>query len=344
MLALAGAVGGCQTAAPGTPAPPVSSTTPGSSTTVTWSPPTGDATSTTTGPVGQSSATAPTLPLGSSERALTVGNRIRMYRTYRPAGLPSPAPLVVMLHGGLGSARAAESAYGWDRLADQDGFVVIYPDSVGGGWNVDGQCCGVAPGLGIDDVGFVTAAVLDVSRSVAIDPTRRYAAGMSNGGMLAYRLACDTTLFAGIGAVAATRLGDCPNPAPLSVIHVHGTADTTVPMDGRSDAGVASIIGPPVADVIKEWRQVDRCGGTVERTDGPVTTYTSQCPSNRAVTLVLVQAFGHGWPGVARSGPLDASPSSLPPPSSTSATTSSGAGLSFDATAQVWAFLSTRSK
>ena len=62
---------------------------------------------------------------------------------------------------------------------------------------------------------------------VSLDPGRTYAAGMSAGGMMAFRMACDTTLFAAIGPVAATQLGDCPNPAPTSVMQVHGTADPT---------------------------------------------------------------------------------------------------------------------
>lgn len=321
---------------------------------------------------GSSPTTAPALPVGASEKALLVDNRIRMYRAYRPARLPEPAPLVVMLHGGLGSARLAELAYGWDALAEREGFVVLYPDSFGGAWNVGGGCCGIAPEAGVNDVGFVAAAIADLERTVTIDPLRRYAAGMSNGGMMTYRLACDTTLFAAIGPVAATQLGDCPNPAPISIMHVHGTADTTVPLDG-SELGVASIVGPAIGTLLQTWRNTDRCGGTVERVEGRVTTSTAQCPSGRAVALVLVDGGGHAWPGVSHRGPLDASPAptkatgasgngtdptasvagpSSPPATgarpggsgSATATASPTDTVDYDTSARLWAFFAARSR
>lgn len=139
------------------------------------------------------------LPVGSSEQAITVDGRIRMYRAYRPARLARTAPLVVMFHGGLGSARQAESAYGWDTLADREGFVVLYPDGIGAAWNVGGGCCGLAPAQGVNDVAFVRAAIDNLRTRVSLDPGRTYAAGMSAGGMMAFRMACDTTLFAAIG-------------------------------------------------------------------------------------------------------------------------------------------------
>ena len=250
------------------------------------------------------------LPVGSSEQAITVSGRIRMYRAYRPARLTRFAPLVVMLHGGLGSARQAELAYGWDTLADREGFVVLYPDAIGRAWNVGGGCCGMAPAEGIDDVGFVKAAIADLRARVSLDPARTYAAGMSAGGMMAYRLACDTTLFAAIGPVASTQLGDCPNPAPTSILHVHGTADTSVPYDGSRGNGIAQIDGPSVPALHAAWRGYGRCGGDIVAVAGVVTTTTALCPEGRTVSLVTIEGSGHAWPGVARTGPLDASPSS----------------------------------
>jgi poly(3-hydroxybutyrate) depolymerase len=73
---------------------------------------------------------------GSTVHTMSFGGLDRSYRLYIPAGLPTPAPLVVMLHGGFGSAQQAERAYGWDQLADSAKFVVAYPDGVGRAWNV----------------------------------------------------------------------------------------------------------------------------------------------------------------------------------------------------------------
>ena len=96
---------------------------------------------------------------------MSFGGLDRSYRLYIPAGLPSPAPLVVMMHGGFGSGQQAERAYGWDELADSAKFVVAYPDGVGRAWNVGG-CCGRPGRENIDDVGFINAVVDDIAANV----------------------------------------------------------------------------------------------------------------------------------------------------------------------------------
>lgn len=82
-----------------------------------------------------------------------------------------------------------------------------------------------------------------ISAEVRIDPDRVYATGISNGGMLAYRLACDTRIFAAIGPDSATQLGRCRSLAPVSVIHIHGTADRDIPYHGGTGQGFAHIDG-----------------------------------------------------------------------------------------------------
>ncbi|MBK8756877.1 MAG: hypothetical protein IPM08_07050 [Actinomycetales bacterium] len=322
------------------------------------------------------------LPVGSSEHALTVGGLIRMYRVYRPAQTLTPPPVVVMLHGGLGTARATEQAYGWDALADREGFLVVYPDAVGLAWNVGNGCCGIAPATGVDDVDFIAKVMADIGKDLPYDKTRVYATGMSTGGMMAYRLACDTTLFAAVAPVAATLVGDCTNPAPLSVMHVHGTADTTVPYAGVSDpaaplptaapgsptptrppAGLAAFEGRTIPDLMTFWRNVDRCGGTISHSDGPVTVETAQCAVGRTVSLVLLEGGGHEWPGVRHTGPLDASPAptalgkstiSGGPESATGLPTTTGTptgtgtpaatGTAYSATPAIWEFFAAHVK
>lgn len=234
---------------------------------------------------------------GRSDHSITVAGRVRTYHLYVPAGLAGPAPLVVMLHGGFGTGGQAESAYGWDAQADRARFVVVYPDGLDRAWNVGGGCCGTPASSGVDDVGFISAVVGDVSSSVPIDRRRVYATGISNGGMLAYRLACDTTLFAAIGPDSATLLGACPTPAPLSVIHIHGTADHNIPYAGGQGDGYAKIDGPAVPSVISDWRRVDHCGTPTVTVSGSVTASVATCPGNRAVELVTIAGAGHQWPG-----------------------------------------------
>lgn len=242
------------------------------------------------------SAEPPGLGVGSTAHSLSVGGLDRAYRLYVPDGVATPAPLVIMLHGGFGSGQQAERSYGWDELADGAKFVVAYPDGVGRAWNVNG-CCGRPARENIDDVGFISAVVGDVEANVAIDPARVYATGISNGGMMAYALACNTDLFAAIGPDAATQLDPCPSPRPTSVVHVHGTADRNIRYDGQPGDGVAGIDGPPVPDVNAFWRRVDRCAPPVVSTDGPVSTSSAVCADGRGVTLIVIDGAGHQWPG-----------------------------------------------
>jgi polyhydroxybutyrate depolymerase len=232
---------------------------------------------------------------GTTSRTIVVDGRERAFRLHRPAA--PPAALVVMLHGGFGSARQAEAQYGWNELADRQGFAVVYPDGLDRAWNVGGGCCGRSAATGVDDVAFIRAVVAAVRPELAVDPGRVYATGMSNGGMLAYRLACDTDLFAAVGPVAATLLGPCPSPAPVSVIHVHGSADRRVRYDGAPGEGVGRIDGVAVPDLIATWRGVDRCDPPTAVTDGANNRSEATCPDGRGVTLVTVAGAGHEWPG-----------------------------------------------
>jgi len=236
---------------------------------------------------------------GSSTRTITVDGVARTYHVYRPASLPpsAPVPLVVMLHGGFGSGSQAEQWYGWDAEADSGRFVVAYPDGINHAWAVGGGCCGDPGRTGVDDVHFISELVAALSKDLPVDPARVYATGISNGGLMSYRLACDTTLFAAIGPDSATLLGDCPSPAPVSVVHIHGTADQNIPYGGGRGDGVAHIDGPPVPDVVASWRGVDTCGTPTVTTAAPVTTSVADCPGGRTVELITIDGAGHQWPG-----------------------------------------------
>jgi polyhydroxybutyrate depolymerase len=237
---------------------------------------------------------------GTSVYTISVGGLERTYRLHKPAGLPAAAPLVVMLHGGFGNGAQAEKAYGWDKLADSSKFVVAYPDGLNRAWNVNGGgCCGRPAQENIDDVGFISAVVANVAQNIGIDASRVYATGMSNGGIMSYTLACNTTLFAAIGPVAGTQLDPCRSPHPVSVIAIHGTADPMVPYGGGPGHGFAHINGPPIPELNALWRKVDQCQAPTETTEGQVTTSTAGCAAGRSVALVTVADGGHHWPDFA---------------------------------------------
>ena len=150
---------------------------------------------------------------------------------------------------------------------------------------------------GLDDVGFITAMVSAIGRGVPVDPRRVYATGISNGGIMAYTLACHTTLFAAIGPDSATERGGCPDPARLSVIAIHGTADRNIPYGGGRGDGIAHIDGPAIPALNASWRRTDHCASPVTKTAGVVTTSAARCPAGRAVEVITIAGAGHQWPG-----------------------------------------------
>lgn len=227
-------------------------------------------------------------PVGTSEQTLRIDGEDRTYLLHRPADLDERAPLVVMLHGGGENARQAQASYGWDALADREGFLVAYPEAVDRNWNAaeDGP---------VDDVAFLTGVVEDVATLLQVDRHRVFVAGMSRGAMMAYTLACRTDVAAAIAPVAGTMLAECDEASPVSVLHVHGTADTAVPLQGGS-GGRAAVDGPPLTEVIEHWRVMADCAPATVSTAGPVQRSVSTCSEGRAVEFWTIAASGHRWP------------------------------------------------
>ena len=258
---------------------------------------TAGASSTSSTSSSTATATATTIPVGSSTHTISVGGLTRSYIVYRPATLPAAAPLVVMMHGGFGSASQAEKSYGWNTEAESGHFLVAYPDGFDRAWNAGGGCCGNPAKDGVDDIGFITAMVSAIEHSVSVNAGAVYATGISNGGIMAYDLACHTTIFAAIGPDSATELGGCQHPATLSVIAIHGTADKNVPYNGGEGDGVAHIDGPAIPALNASWRQAEDCAAPAVSTAGVVTTSLASCPDGRAVELITITGAGHQWPG-----------------------------------------------
>jgi len=257
----------------------------------------------------------------------------RTYRVYRPAGLSwsSPVPLVVVLHGGFGSSFQAESAYHWDGVADEHGFVVLYADGYQRSWNAGG-CCGPAVRDGMEDVAFLTNLIEHLYTAQRIDRERVYVTGISNGAMMAYRFACESRLpIAAIGPVSGSLEVPCTDAQRTSVLHIHGLDDHNVPFaGGMPSEGLERSQRRPVPEGIAQWRKIDGCGSASVKKDGPVTTESTNCEREREVTLITVAGAGHQWPGSEPApGPV-ASMLHLDPPSQ-----------ALDATSVLWAFFAT---
>lgn len=254
-------------------------------------------------------ASAPAvLSAGDSIRTLVHGSLERSYILHVPPSYDGthPTAVVLVFHGGGGNAEHATRLTNFNRQADQAGFLVVYPNGTGQlskilTWN-GGACCGYAQEHNVDDVGLVYAIIADLQRIAAIDAKRIYAAGLSNGGIMSYRLACEASdLIAAIASVAGTQnIHRCEPKEPVSVIHFHGTNDNHLPYSGG--VGSASLTGvnyTSVRDTIQFWLDYNQCPSTPKQeefADIQHIAYTG-CASGSAVELYTIVGGGHAWHG-----------------------------------------------
>lgn len=152
-----------------------------------------------------------------------------------PTGLGKDPPIVVVLHGGTGTASQAKTDYHWDVAGDTYKFVVVYGAGVGLSWNA-GDCCGYAFSQNVDDVGFLDALINKlIAQGSITNRSPIYATGISNGAMMAYRWACEgTKTVVGLGIVSGSRqFPTCASPRTPKIVAVHGDSDFNIPEDGN---------------------------------------------------------------------------------------------------------------
>lgn len=216
-----------------------------------------------------------------------------------------PLPLVLVFHGGASSPEAISRASAMHRVAEREGFLVAYPAGTPGAsgltWTPGGRA---AAARGTDDVGFARKLIAEVQRRHAVDPTRVYAVGFSVGGSLVYELACllaDRIAAVAVVGGAMTTMG-LRSARPVPLIHIHGTKDRRVPLNGgRGPATRRADEWPPVRDGIDRWRALNGCTAepTVVRLgmEG-VTGYRWSGAAD--VELWTVEGGRHAWPGSKR--------------------------------------------
>lgn len=226
-----------------------------------------------------------------------------------------PAPLVLALHGGGGHAEfmADDAHYALQKKADEAGFIVAFPNGYSklpgekfATWNAGG-CCGDARDRGVDDVAFARAVVAAVQARWRVDAARVFATGMSNGGMMSHRLACEAAdVFRAVASVAGTDATDrCTPSRPISVLHIHARDDTHVLFDGGAGPGafrdtskVMNFVSVP--ETVARWVARDRCSGPTRRTldvPGAFCEVHAGCADGREVQLCVTETGGHSWPG-----------------------------------------------
>ncbi len=241
------------------------------------------------------------------------GPRPTVFGGDRPADLEVPGtledgkqyPLIVVLHGYGANGFVQFSYFGMQPLVNAGDALVIAPDgNVDSGgkqfWNADANCCDFDH-TNPDDVGYIGGLIDDISAAWPVDPGRVYVIGHSNGGYMAYRMACERAdVIAAIGVLAgeaSSTPAACQPSQPVSVLHLHGSADTTVPYDGG--LGGLGAVGS-----VDQWADHDGCGTTRTATmDYDLDTSIAGaethgetlggCPAGSGIELWTMEGSGH---------------------------------------------------
>jgi len=247
--------------------------------------------------------------------------RQREYLLHVPRGYDRsrPTPLVISLHGAGGWPVQQMELTLWNQLADEQGFIVVYPSGL----------VGIGPRVwGERDVRFIGELIDKLQATYNIDRARIYANGLSNGGGMSFVLSCTMSdRIAAVGLVGAALIlpwNWCTDHRPVPMIAFHGTADPMAPYKGGK-SWVADGAFPALETWAAKWARRNHCAPMPIKSsvaaDVTRREYTS-CADNAAVVLYTIEGGGHTWPG------------GTPLPEWFAGRTSRGV----DATREMWAF------
>ena len=266
----------------------------------------------------------PQLPGVIERGSLEHDGRRREWLAYIPQSVDEKPALLLLLRGSKHSGEQMRSGsfYSFDRLAEQKGFIAVYPSGFEGHWNdCRASAAFSANTLGIDDVGYLRGLTATLVSLYAADPDRVYAAGISNGGHMAYRLGFEAPeLVRGIGAIAANLPvegnSECEaSGEPVATIIVNGTEDPVNPYPG----GVVDLFGDTSRGAVQSagasvayWAELAGYSGDGDKRKWPnrdpgdgtsVHSERWQAAGLLPVELVTVEGGGHGIPHPDYRGP-----------------------------------------
>jgi polyhydroxybutyrate depolymerase len=251
---------------------------------------------------------------GTHTRSIRWEGENRAYHVYLPTAYTPDKrwPVVLALHGATMNGKIMEHFSGLTKTAENAGFIVVYPNGTGPAnmlltWN-SGPFPQRLTKKHVDDVGMINELLDDLESVVNVDKKRVFCTGMSNGGMMAYRLAAEMShRIAAIAPVAGTLVVDKFEPKrPVPVLHFHGTKDPLVPFEGFK---VKSSLTPfcSVDETIKLCVKACGCADEPEvselpaRIDEPNLKITRKAynhgKNGAEVILYVVHGGGHVWPG-----------------------------------------------
>jgi len=216
----------------------------------------------------------------------------------------TPMPLVIMLHGYTSSAANHEAYLRFSPLAQARGFLYCYPDGtidIRGDrfWSATDACCDYY-NSGVDDAGYLRALIEEIAGQFSVDRKRIHVIGHSNGGYMAYRMACQSAdLIAGIASLAGMTFLDpdrCQPSQPVNILQIHGTADISYLADPFQPGALQSVqfwagyngAADPIADPVASMN-LDLA---VPGLDTVITRYTN-APPGGAVELWTINGGGH---------------------------------------------------
>lgn len=246
--------------------------------------------------------------------AMDLGGRERTLYLYAPTAKRSAVPLVLVLHGGGGVGAGMEwlTKRGFNRLADRDGAVIVYPDGIGKSWN-DGRSDTASKSAQeqVDDIGWFRALPRELASQYSIDLHRVYVTGISNGGLMSYRIACDAAdIYAAVAPVATNMSIDlaphCKPAGPISLAILNGTDDPIMPWRGGAVKVLwfkrGSVLS--TAATLSRWMELDHCGAPHSEAvvdavavDGTaLARQSAQCAGMSEVDLFEIRGGRHTWP------------------------------------------------
>ncbi len=230
-------------------------------------------------------------------------------------------PLLIALHGrgANGASMIVLTHKGFNKLADQDGFVIVYPDGVEQNWNdgrMDEEANDRAHRENIDDVGFLSALIDTMITDYNIDPKRVYVTGISNGAIMSYRLACEiapkiTAIAPVDGSIPFLLFPECSPSGPVSVLAINNVMDPLVPFEGGEIYGqfhrikLGKVLS--VDESVRFWVNRNMCSPTPVVTEEPDRAPRDGTRVTRKeylngkdgteVILYVIDGGGHTWPG-----------------------------------------------
>jgi polyhydroxybutyrate depolymerase len=242
------------------------------------------------------------------EDTLMIFGRNRFFRVHLPLGYNDQKeyPLVFVFHGGLGNAENIEKMTNFSFKADQEEFIVVYPYGTGAfdkrllTWNT-WECCGYAHKRNINDVSFIKKVLEVLKSKYKVDNKMIYAAGISNGGMMCYLLACEmSSEFAAVAPVAATMFpnGICNPSNQLSMIIFNSLDDKHIPYEGGiGEESIVKVAKMPVEKVVDYWTNKFklRLLNKIDGTDYQKISWANQ--SGTEIVFYRMLQGGHTWPG-----------------------------------------------